>query len=82
MNTKETVREILRETLGIGERADGLTSDTPLLGNLPELDSMAVVELVAGLEQRFSITVYDDEVDAEAFATFRSLIQFVEGKQS
>jgi acyl carrier protein len=81
MNTQGTLRDILRETLDIGDRADSLADDTPLLGNLPELDSMAVVEVVAGLEQQFGITVYDDEVDAEAFATFGSLVKFVEGKQ-
>ena len=47
MDHHETLRTILGETLHLEERAKTLKSDTPLLGHLPELDSMAVVEVVA-----------------------------------
>ena len=48
--TLEDVRKILVETLGIENRAGSLTASTPLFGSLPELDSLAVVELVTALE--------------------------------
>ena len=55
-------------------------SDTQLLGAIPELDSMAVVSLIAGLEDRFGITVDDDEIEGSTFATVGSLVEFVDGK--
>jgi acyl carrier protein len=74
------VKSVVVETLGIEDRADTLTASTPLLGSLPELDSMAVVELVAALEARFDIHVDDDEVSADVFETLGSLAALVGGK--
>lgn len=74
------VKDVLVKTLGVEDRADTIDASTPLLGSLPELDSMAVLELVAALEQRFGITVDDDDVTAEVFETLGSLTQFVQEK--
>ena len=41
---------------------------------------MAVLELVSALEQRFGITVDDDDVTAEIFETLGALARFVQGK--
>jgi acyl carrier protein len=68
------------ETLGIQNRADALDATTPLFGSLPELDSMAVLELVVELEQRFGITVEDEDVTADAFETLESLADFVDAR--
>jgi len=54
--------------------------DTPLLGAIPELDSMAVVALITAIEERFGFTVDDDEIDGSVFTTLGSLIDFVQGK--
>ncbi len=57
-----------------------LTADTPLLGSIPELDSMAVVNLITALEEQFGIEVSDDEISASTFETVGSLAAFVEQK--
>jgi acyl carrier protein len=57
-----------------------LERGTALLGNLPELDSMAVVSVITALEERYGFTVNDDEISAETFATLGSLVDFVERK--
>ena len=72
------VKAIVVETLGVEDRADALDATTPLLGSLPELDSMAVLELLFELEQRFGIVVDRDDVTAEVFETLASLTAFVE----
>ena len=72
------VKAIVVETLGVEDRADALDATTPLLGSLPELDSMAVLELLFELEQRFGIVVDGDDVTAEVFETLASLTAFVE----
>jgi acyl carrier protein len=76
----EAVKAVLVVTLGVEDRAATIDASTPLLGSLPELDSMAVLELVAALEQRFGITVDDDDVTAEVFETLGSLTAFVQEK--
>lgn len=76
----DEVKAVLVETLGVEDRAETIDASTPLLGSLPELDSMAVLELVAALEQRFGITVDDDDVTAEIFETLASLATFVQEK--
>jgi acyl carrier protein len=74
------VKAVLVETLGVEDRAATIDASTPLLGSLPELDSMAVLELVAALEQRFGIAVDDDDVTAEVFESLGSLTAFVQEK--
>lgn len=76
----EDLREILRATLQIGDRANALEADTPLLGNIPELDSMAVAMLITALEEHFDFFVDDDDISAETFETFGSLCEFVDIK--
>ena len=80
MSIESDVLEILRDVLSLGARADRLTAASPLLGSLPELDSMAVVGVIAAIEDRFGITVDDDEVSGRTFATFGSLVEFVSSK--
>jgi acyl carrier protein len=57
-----------------------MTAATPLLGAIPELDSMAVVSLITALEEQFGIAVDDDEIGAATFETLGSLAAFVEQK--
>ena len=78
----EDVKAVLREVLQLGDRARHLDADTALLGGLPELDSMAVVAVIAGLEERFDITVADDEISAGTFETVGSLCNFIERKRA
>lgn len=80
MSAMEQVRRILAEVLQLGDKASTLDVDTPLLGNLPELDSMAVVNLVTAIEDQFDIVIDDDEISAETFETFGSLCAFVDEK--
>ena len=82
MDTQTEVLSILDGVLSLEGRAAGFSLETPLLGVLPELDSMAVVALIAALEQRFGFVVDDDEIDGAAFVSVRSLVDFVRGKQA
>ena len=74
----ETVRQILRDTLQLGRRADSLNENSALLGEIPELDSMAVVTILTLFEEQFGIEVNDDDISAETFATVGSLARFLE----
>ena len=78
--TFEAVRDVVVTTLGIEERTAALDRDTVLLGGLPELDSMAVLEVVEALESRFGFEIDDTELTGEVFETLGSLTQFVADK--
>jgi len=77
--TQEIIR-ILEEVLSLNGRSSRFTSETPLLGAIPELDSMAVVSLITGLENHFGLVVDDDDIDGATFATVGSLADFVSNK--
>ncbi len=80
MPTIDTVKSVLRDALQLGDRADQFDQSTPLLGSIPELDSMAVVTVITALEDTFDFLVDDDEITAEAFDTVGSLTEFVDRK--
>lgn len=78
MNLTAQVLRVLDEALGLQGRATDFNRDTPLLGALPELDSMAVLALITGLESRFGITFSDQDLHGAVFATVGSLCDLVE----
>jgi acyl carrier protein len=80
MQHLEEVKNILSDVLSLGERKNSLSEDSILLGSLPELDSMAVVNVITALEEHFGISVDDDEISASTFETLGSLTHFVEQK--
>ena len=78
---EQTLRSLLTEVLGLPpERVAAFDEQTELFGALPEFDSMAVAEVLTGLEERFGILIEDADVDAEDFASFGTLLAFVRRK--
>jgi acyl carrier protein len=80
MNYFDQVKILLVQTLQLGARGETLDASSPLLGAIPELDSMAVVNVITALEERFGFFVEDDEISADSFESLGSLIAFVERK--
>jgi len=69
---------LVADTLGLGSRKLG--PDTPLLGQMVEFDSMAVVAIITALEDRYGIRVEDEELTASIFEDVASLARFVAAK--
>lgn len=80
MDINKEVLRILDEVLSLNGRSVAFTRDTPLLGAIPELDSMAVVTLITTLEEQLGLVVDDDDIDGATFATVGSLTDFVGNK--
>lgn len=79
----EEVKNILGDVLSLpASTRAALSADSPLLGSIPELDSMAVVSVITALEEQFSIDIGDDDISASTFETVGSLAAFVEQKTS
>jgi acyl carrier protein len=76
----DTVKAVLGQTLQIGEKVDRFDAATGLFGSIAEFDSMAVVSVIAALEEKFGIVIEDDEINADIFETVGSLSQFIEMK--
>lgn len=80
LNARTELLSLIDSTLNLGGRALAFKDDAPLMGAVPELDSMGVVSLLTAFEDRLGISVEDDEIDGSLFETFGSLLAFVEGK--
>jgi len=71
------LRQLLEKTLELGERSKELVPQSRLLGELPELDSMAVAQLLTAMESKFNIRIDDSQISADDFETLGSLVDFV-----
>lgn len=82
-DTDHKLRAILADVLGLKPgQAEAFTLDSGLFGHLPELDSMAVAGLLTEMEDRLEITVDEDEIDADLFETYGTLLAFTEAKRA
>ena len=80
-STLDEVKALVAETLGIEDRLDAMDASTRLLGELPELDSMAVVQIAAEIEARFGFEIDDADFTADVFDTLGSLTAFVDANR-
>lgn len=79
MSVLDDVKKVLRSVLQLPASSE-LAAATPLLGALPEFDSMAVVSVLTALEEQYGFFIDDDEIAAEDFETVGTLVDFVEKK--
>lgn len=81
MPLTDDVKRILRDTLALDqERVERLNENSPLLGDVVELDSVGVVSVLTAIEDEYGITVEDDEISADVFKTLGTLTEFLEHK--
>jgi len=76
------LKKILEKVLQINEKVQNFERSTGLLESIPELDSMAILEVLTAIEKKFVIEIHDDDIDVDVFATFGSLVDFIETKIS
>ena len=80
MQIERQVITLLDDVLNLKGRAAAFDRGTVLLGAVPELDSMAVANVLAALEERFGFVVADDEIDGAVFESVATLTSFVQHK--
>lgn len=80
MDIRKELLSLLDETLNLDGRTSTFQDTTPLLGALPEMDSMGVVAIITAFEDRLGFSVDDDEIDGAVFQTFGTLLEFVTDK--
>jgi len=74
---EQEIRTFLIDSFLFG-KSDELTDTTPLFGNV--IDSTGVLQLVVHLQDRFAITVEDDEVNTANLGSVKDAVAFVERK--
>ena len=73
------VRILLEPWLDDIDESDQINEDADLLTDLG-LDSVAILQLILGVETEFNITIKDHELDSEVFSKMAKLIDIIEGK--
>jgi len=78
--TQAPTQHVLAEVLGelLGGDSGRYTPETELFGSLPELDSLALVELIMLIETRFGFELDEDDITAEVFGTVESLAAHID----
>jgi acyl carrier protein len=74
---EQEIRNYIAETFLLGS-SDRLNDDTPLLGNI--IDSTGVIQLIMFVQERFGITVEDEEAMTDNFGSVRIVVDFIEKK--
>jgi acyl carrier protein len=76
---KETTAQLITLLIAIipNYEDDFWHSETELFGAIAEFDSMALVTLIGEIEEYFDITLDDDDISAENFASVASLTELV-----
>lgn len=81
MQIQEQVVSVLTNTLQLSSNTTAsITSETTLLGAIPEFDSIAVVSVLTELESQFGFAIEDDEIVADIFESVGTLVDFVKHK--
>jgi len=79
MDIQQQVIKILGVALSLPETRQLQLSDG-LWGELPEFDSMSVVNILTRLEDEYGFIIDDDEIEAEIFMMVANVVAFVKDK--
>ncbi len=77
MATFDDVKEVIVEKLGVD--ADKVTPEARFVEDLGA-DSLETVELIMGLEDKFGVTIPDE--DAEGIRTVQAAVDYIEKSQA
>lgn len=75
----KTLAAILEPWLDDIDDSASLNEETNLLADLG-LDSVAILQLVLGIEKDFGVTIKDSELDSDVFSKMKNLIDIIEDK--
>mgnify|MGYP001587539017 CR=1 FL=1 len=76
-NITSQLKSLLDEVLFLNGQTNQWSDQMSLLGNVHELDSMSVMNVISAIEIKFGIFVEDEDINADVFATIESLAKFI-----
>lgn len=72
-----TAKVLLNEVLPV-KGIDQWHTETPMLGALPDFDSMTMVTLITLVEERLGVFVSDADIKADDFMTLGAFAQWIQ----
>jgi len=76
------VKALLTSGLRLDVRADDIADDSPIFGEGLGLDSIDALELVVLVEDKFHVSIPDEEVGQRAFASVSALVDFIAAERA
>ena len=74
---EQEIRAFVTQNFLMGS-SEALNDDASLLGNV--IDSTGVIELIVFVQERFVISVEDEEVMTDNFGSVKNVVAFIEKK--
>ena len=71
------VKELLTDGLRLQVKPQDIDDDGPIFGEALGLDSIDALELVVLVEERFRVSIPDEEVGKRAFGSVNALVDFI-----
>ncbi len=81
-NTTEKVKRVIIDSLNLNITPDEIDDNDLLFGEGLGGNSMALMEVIVGLEKAFGIEVSDEELIMDVFETVNSIAEFIKSKIS
>ena len=71
------VKQLLATGLRLELAPSDIPDDSPIFGDGLGLDSIDALELVVLVEEKFPVSIPDEDVGRQAFASVSALVQFI-----
>jgi acyl carrier protein len=79
---EDRVKELIIELLFLRDVTPDQIGDDDVLEETLGVDSVALFQIVAGLEEAFEVQFADDDFDAQKFRTVKAIADVVRAKQA
>jgi acyl carrier protein len=76
------VKELLARGLKLDLAPTDIPDDSPIFGEGLGLDSIDALELVVLVEERFRVSIPDEDVGRRAFASVNALVEFIQNERA
>lgn len=74
------LKEIIAHKLDVNLKLAEINENVSLYEDGLGLDSIAIVDLIVSIEKGFSISIQDEELNADLFKNLTTLANFIQGK--
>ncbi len=74
------LKDIIANKLDVNLTAAEIDENVSLFEDGLGLDSIAIVDLIVAIESTFTISIEDEELNADLFKSLKVLAEFVDGK--
>ncbi len=74
------LKDIIANKLDVNLKINEIDENVSLYEDGLGLDSIAIVDLIVAMEKNFSISIEDEELNADLFKNLTTLSEFIQGK--